>query len=111
MFHTSLPPESVFISQTSADETNNIGCEDVAVLSFSQPCWTDTFVVETKIAEHKNVKVEDGDIKHDVKLKWIWESDSLLVSGLGGFEDYPAPAVAYNITGDGRWHLIYADEA
>ena len=94
-----------------ADETNNIGCEDVAVLSFSQPCWTDTFVVETKIAEHKNVKVEDGDIKHDVKLKWIWESDSLLVSGLGGFEDYPAPAVAYNITGDGRWHLIYADEA
>ena len=35
-----------------------------------------------------------------------WISDSSLVAGLEGAGSRPAPAIAFNIKGDGRWNLI-----
>jgi hypothetical protein len=90
-----------------SNETNNVLCENVTVSSFEYPCWNDTFDDETKIAGMQHVIVHEGDVKHDQKSHGGWESDSSLESGLGTYGSRPpGPAMAYNITGDGRWNLI-----
>ena len=81
----------------------------VRVIEIMELCWTDTFDDETKIAEKQEVLVHDGDAAIDLENPpWIWGSNSSLVSGLGLVEEWAwsKPAIAFNITGDGRWNLI-----
>jgi len=75
-------------------------------------CWNDTFDDETKIAYKHDVLVEDGDVVIDLENApmMVWHSDSSLVSGLGDIGANSKPAIAYNITGDGRWNLIAGEE-
>ena len=101
-----------------SNETNNVLCENVTVFSFEHPCWNDSFEDETKIAEMQNVVVSKGDIKIDLEnVSWLWRSDSS-ASGLPiNYSSWgePAycytPAVAFNITGDGRWNLIVGNSS
>ena len=92
-----------------SEEDNNVLCENVTVLSFEHPCWNDTFDDETKIAEMQKVVVSEGDVKIDLEnVSWIWESNPLLVAGLGTANN-PNPAIAFNITGDEKWNLIVGE--
>ncbi|MCK4528622.1 hypothetical protein KAW18_14725, partial [candidate division WOR-3 bacterium] len=93
-----------------SDEGNNVLCKNVTVFSCEHPCWNDTFDDETRIAENQSVVVSDGDVKIDLdNPAWTWESDSSLATGLGDVGDKSKPAIAFNITGDGRWNLISGD--
>ena len=111
-FELCVAPDCDF-EVNESNEDNNVLCKNVTVFSFEHPCWTDSFDDETKIAVMQKVVVSDGDVKIDLEtVSWLWRSDSS-ASGLPiNYSSWgePAycytPAVAFNITGDGRWNLI-----